>query len=57
MIFVFSSSELHIKDKHSNDVKFSNGDCVINNTLITNFIRLTASLISPIDFERMFEFI
>ena len=30
---------------------------VINNTLITNFIRLTASLISPIDFDRMFEFI
>ena len=43
MIFVFLSSELYIKDKQSNGVKFSNGDCyingVINNTLITNFIR------------------
>ena len=37
MIFVLLSSELFIKDKHSNGVKFSNG--VINNTLITNFIR------------------
>ena len=29
MIFVFLSSELYIKDKHSNGVKFSNGDCYI----------------------------
>ena len=31
MIFVFSSSELYIKDKQSNGVQFSNanGDCYI----------------------------
>ena len=31
MIFFFFllSSELYIKDKHSNGVKFSNGDCYI----------------------------
>ena len=29
MIFVLLSSELYIKDKHSNGVKFSNGDCYI----------------------------
>ena len=31
MIFVFLSSELYIKDKHSNGLKFSNanGDCYI----------------------------
>jgi hypothetical protein len=29
MIFVFLSSELYIKGKHSNGVKFSNGDCYL----------------------------
>jgi hypothetical protein len=35
LIFIILSSELYIKDKHSNGVEFSNGDCVINNFLIT----------------------
>ena len=39
LIFVVLSSELYIKDKHTNGVKFSNGDCVINNSLITTVIR------------------
>jgi hypothetical protein len=30
---------------------------VINNSLITNGIRLTASLLSPIEFDMMFEII
>ena len=63
MIFIFLSSELYIKEKHSNGMKFSHGDCYIiwchKNTLYLNykFYQVTASLLSPIDFHRMLEII